>query len=171
MEVTKLFRVFLVLISFLFITQCGVPTKKVSHQKVLLDKNYMSPPKFKSTDAQYQFMRWGFNEMQYLDFRFWNLTGFNKQEKNQHKDAVYIALNNAEDFEIVSWYSTTREASGKIRVIFTHPINAGYCRDYQVQLQIKKRVRSKTLTACKTINSPSWSFHYYELPEDNKFFN
>ena len=46
-------------------------------------------------------MRWGFNEMQYLDFRFWNLTGFNQQEKNQHKDAVYIALNNAKILKLL----------------------------------------------------------------------
>jgi len=67
--------------------------------------------------------------------------------------------------------STSREASGKIRVIFTHPISSGYCRDYQVQLQIKKRIRSKTLTACKRVGSLDWGFHYYELPEDKKFFN
>lgn len=91
MEVTKLFRVFLVLISFLFITQCGVPTKKVGHQKVLLDKNYMPPPQFKNADALYQSTYLGFNDMQYLDFRIWNLTGFNQQEKKQHKDAVYFA--------------------------------------------------------------------------------
>ena len=131
----------------------------------------MLPPQFKSTEAQYQYMRWGYNEMQYLDFRFWNLTAFNKQEKTQHKDAVYFALNNAEDFKIVSWHSSSRKASGKIRVIFTHPINGGYCRDYQVQLKIKNRIRSKTLTACKFINSSDWGFHYYELPEDKKFFN
>ena len=171
MEVTKLFRVILALISFIFVAQCGVPTKKISHHKVLLEKDFMLPPQYKSTEAQYQFMRWGYNEMQYLDFRFWNLTGFNRKEKKQHKDAVYYALNNAEDFEIVSWYSTSREASGKIRVIFTHPISSGYCRDYQVQLQIKKRIRSKTLTACKRVGSLDWGFHYYELPEDKKFFN
>ena len=171
MEVTKLFRVFLVLISFLFITQCGVPTKKVNHQKVLLDKNYMPPPQFKNSDALYQSAYLGFNDMQYLDFRFWNLTGFNQEEKKQHKDAVYFALENAEDFEIVSWYGTKRDTSGKIRVIFSHPINAGYCRDYQVQLQINKKIRSKTLTACKFIGGVSWSFNYYANPEDKKFFN
>jgi surface antigen len=109
--------------------------------------------------------------MQYLDFRFWNLTGFNQEEKKQHKDAVYFALENAEDFEIVSWYGSKRDTSGKIRIIFSHPINAGYCRDYQVQLQINKKIRSKTLTACKYIGGASWSFNYYANPEDKKFFN
>ena len=127
--------------------------------------------KFKNQKGQNAYMLYSFNPRQFLDFRFWNLTGFSSREQKQHKDAVYFALDNAEDFEVVSWYSDKRNAGGKIRVVFTHPVNAGICRDYQVQLHIKKRVKSKTLTACKHIGSLGWSFRYWDDPGDEYYFN
>ena len=171
MEVMKLFQVILAVISFLLLNQCGVPAKKVDHKKIILNENYMPDPKFKNQKGQYTDVFYSFNPRQFLDFRFWNLTGFSSREQKQHKDAVYFALDNAEDFEVVSWYSDKRNAGGKIRVVFTHPVNAGICRDYQVQLHIKKRVRAKTLTACKHIGSLGWSFRYWDDPGDGYYFN
>ena len=171
MEVMRLFQVILAVISFLLLNQCGVPAKKVDHKKIILNENYMPDPKFKNQNGQYTDVFYSFNPRQFLDFRFWNLTGFSSREQKQHKDAVYFALDNAEDFEVVSWYSDKRNAGGKIRVVFTHPVNAGICRDYQVQLHIKKRVRAKTLTACKHIGSLGWSFRYWDDPGDEYYFN
>ena len=171
MEVMRLFQVILAVISFLLLNQCGVPAKKVDHKKIILNENYLPDPKFKNQEGQYAYMLYSFNARQFLDFRFWNLTGFSSREQKQHKDAVYFALDNAEDFEVVSWYSDKRKAGGKIRVVFTHPVNAGICRDYQVQLYIKKRVRAKTLTACKSIGSLGWSFRYWDDPGDVYYFN
>lgn len=171
MEDMKLFQVTLLIISLIFLSNCGVPPKQVNYNKNILNKDFMIEPSYKKTEGQFTDMLYGWNDRQFISFRFWNLTGFKSDEKKQHKDAVYYALNNAEDFEIISWYSKTRVASGKVRIIFTHPVNAGMCRDYQVQLQIKKNIKSKTLTACKMIGMQTWIFRYWDDPGDEIYFN
>jgi surface antigen len=105
-----------------------------------------------------------------MDFRFWSPPFFNSKEEKQHKSAVYMALNHVKDFEVVSWYSKSRGAGGKVRPIFTYAINSSTCRDIQVLLYIEKKARSKTFTACK-FSWGYWSFNYWDWPGAEKYLN
>ncbi len=165
----KLFRIILVLISLLLITNCGAPSQKVNINTVKKE-NKLPEPDHLTPEAQnfeaYEY----WNLKQFLNFRFYSPPFFTSKEANLHKSTVYTALNHMKDFEVISWYSKKRDAGGKVRPIFTYPESAGLCRDYQVLLYIGKKARSKTLTACKS-NWGYWSFNYWDWPGAEKLIN
>ena len=82
MEDMKLFRIILVLISLILITNCvGIPSQKID-SKLLKDENVLPKPVFLTPDAI--FMTAGYGERwdlrQYLNFRFWELSPFTNKE-------------------------------------------------------------------------------------------
>ena len=147
----KLFQIILVLISCLLISNCaGVSPQKVDINKIKKERK-LPEPNFLIPDAQYVTSGNGssWDLRHFMDFRFWSPPYFNSKETIQHKSAVHTALTHLKDFEIISWYSESRDAGGKVRSIFTYGINSSLCRDFQVLLYIKEKARSKTFTACK----------------------
>ena len=168
----KLFRIILVLSSLLILTNCvGVHPQKVDISKIKKERK-LPEPDFFIPDAQYitSGNGSGWNLRQFLDFRFFSPPFFNSKEAKQHKAAVYMAIKHIKDFEVVSWYSKSRDAGGKVRPIFTYLINSSTCRDFQVLLYIGKKARSKTLTACK-MDWGYWSFNYWDWPGAEKYLN
>lgn len=91
------------------------------------------------------------NKAQYLRF---SLTD---KEKNQHRSAVYHALNNTKNGEKVAWYSKDRKASGVVRVIHSYPQSGGYCRVYQSFIKLNGAERHTTNAACKEMGR-YWRF-------------
>ena len=168
----RLFRIILVLSSFILITNCvGVSPDKVDIKKIKKERK-LPKPNFLIPDAQYVTSGNGSNWdlRQFMDFRFWSPPYFNSKESRQHKSAVYTTLENMKDFEVVSWYSESRDAGGKIRPIFTYFINSSLCRDFQVLLYIKEKARSKTFTGCK-FNWGTFHFNYWDWPGAEKYIN
>ena len=167
----KLFRIILVLISFLLITNCvGAPSQKVNINTVKKE-NKLPEPDFLIPDASYMAATEGWDLRQFLSFRFLALSPyFTNKEANLHESTVYTALNHMKDFEVVSWYSQKRDAGGKVRPIFTYPEGTGLCRDFQVLLYIGKKARSKTLTGCKNYYG-YWGFNYWDWPGAEKYIN
>ena len=172
MEDMNLFQIILVLSSLLFLNNCvGVHPEKVDMSKVKKERK-LPDPDFLIPDAQYITSGNGssWNARHFMDFRFWSPPFFNSKEEKQHKAAVYMALNHVKNFEVVSWYSKSRDAGGKIRPFFTYALNSSTCRDFQVLLYIEKKARSKTFTACK-FNWGYWSFNYWDWPGAEKYIN
>jgi len=172
MEDMKLFRIILVLISCLLISNCvGVSPQKVDINKIKKERK-LPEPDFLIPDAQYVTSGngWSWDLRHFMDFRFWSPPYFNSKEARQHKAAVYTTLENMKDFEIVSWYSESRDAGGKIRPIFTYGRNSSLCRDFQVLLYIEQKARSKTFTACK-FNWGTFHFNYWDWPGAEKYIN
>ena len=168
----KLFRIILVLSSLLILTNCaGVHPQKIDISKIKKDRK-LPEPNFFIPDAQYKTTGQGssWNLRQFRDFRFWSPPFFNSKEQKQHKAAVYMALNHVKNLEVVSWYSKSRDAGGKIRPIFTYGINSSTCRDFQVLLYIEKKARSKTFTGCKFVWG-YWNFNYWDWPGAEKYIN
>ena len=168
----KLFQIILVLSSLLILTNCvGVHPQKVDISKIKKERK-LPEPNFFIPDAQYKTTGQGssWNLRQFMDFRFWSPPFFNSKEQKQHKSAVYMALNHIKDFKVVSWYSKSRDAGGKIRPIFTYVINSSTCRDFQVLLYIEKKARSKTFTGCKFVWG-YWNFNYWDWPGAEKYLN
>ena len=168
----KLFQIILVLSSLLILTNCvGVHPQKVDISKIKKERK-LPEPNFFIPDAQYKTTGQGsgWNLRQFMDFRFWSPPFFNSKEQKQHKAAVYMALNHVKNLEVVSWYSKSRDAGGKIRPIFTYGINSSTCRDFQVLLYIEKKARSKTFTGCKFVWG-YWNFNYWDWPGAEKYIN
>ena len=161
MEVMRLFQIILVLSSLIFLTNCvGVSPDRVDIKKIKKERK-LPKPNFLIPDAQYVTSGNGssWDLRQFMDFRFWSPPYFNSKEARQHKAAVYTTLENMKDFEVVSWYSKKRLASGKVRVIHSYPISGGYCRTYQAYIKLNGKERHMTNNACKYIGTASWSFY------------
>ena len=136
----KLFRVIIISISFLLLNNIGNAGSTMPRPELI-------------EDDRKSFTKYKFRYTQYMGF--W----LKKQEKNLHKSAVYFALDNARNGKIVSWYSKTRLVSGKVRVIHSYPISAGYCRTYQSYIRYKGKYDHITNNACKLIGSSLWFFY------------
>ena len=111
----KLFQIILVLSSFFILTNCvGVSPQKVDINKIKKERK-LPKPDFFIPDAQYITTGNGsaWNLRHFMDFRFWSPPFFNSKETKQHESAVYMALEHVKDFEVVSWYSKSRDAGGK----------------------------------------------------------
>ena len=168
----KLFQIILVLSSFFVLTNCvGVSPQKVDINKIKKERK-LPKPDFFIPDAQYVTSGNGYpwDLRHFMDFRFWSPPFFNSKETKQHESAVYMALEHVKDFEVVSWYSKSRDAGGKVRPLFTYGINSSTCRDFQVLLYIEKKARSKTFTACK-FSWGYWAFNYWDWPGAEKYIN
>ena len=173
MEVMRLFQIILVLSSLILLTNCvGVSPDKVDINKIKKERK-LPKPNFLIPDAQYvtsgNGTRWDLR--QFMDFRIWSQPYFNSKETMQHKSAVHTELTHLKDFEIISWYSESRDAGGKIRPIFTYGINSSLCRDFQALLYIEKKARSKTFTACKFAFGNGFHFNYWDWPGAEKYLN
>ena len=134
----KLFRVIIISISVLFGSGYAV--------------GEMPVPKWIEDDRK-SYVKYNFRYTQYLSLRL------SKDEKNQHKSAVYFMLNSIPNGEIVTWHSAKRLVTGKVRVIQSYPISSGYCRMYQTYIRYKSKHKQMTNNACKYIGSPTWFFY------------
>ena len=66
-------------------------------------------------DFKYSLPSFLWRTSQYMRFRL------KKQEKQQHKSAVFYMLQNVPNGKTVAWYSKERLANGKVRVVHSYP--------------------------------------------------
>ena len=137
------FRVIIALISLVLLQNCasnGVSTVKETQGTF---SNMPAPPMITENHMlSVPGMLW--NGIQYMRF------SLNKQEKMLHQSAVFHGLNNGKIGEITSWYSKTRLANGKVRVIHQYPTSRGWCRIYHAYIQLNGAKRHMTNKACRT---------------------
>jgi len=103
-------------------------------------------------DFKYTLPGFIWRSTQYMRFRL------KKDEKQQHKSAVFYMLENVPNGKTVAWYSKERLANGKVRVVHSYPTGSGICRIYQAYIKVKGKSKHMTNMACKKNWSPSWSF-------------
>ena len=147
----RLFKVITVLISLLLSSTALADSHKLKETQGHIGD--MPPPIWLGDDLKYSMPAFLFRRTQFLRFRL------NKEEKKMHESAVFFALTNTQNGQIVSWYSKKRLAGGKVRVIHSYPISGGYCRTYQAYIKLNGKERHMTNNACKYIGTPSWSFY------------
>ncbi len=103
-------------------------------------------------DFKYSLPAFLWTSSQYMRFRL------KKDEKQQHKSAVFYMLENVPNGKTVAWYSKKRLANGKVRVVHSYPTGSGICRIYQAYIKVNGKSKHMTNMACKKNWSPSWSF-------------
>ena len=145
----RLFKVIIVL-SSIFFGSAHAGNMPKEHQGIIGD---MPMPRLLGDDLKYSMPAYLWRKTQFMRFRL------NKTEKKLHESAVFFMLNEVPNGEIVRWYSKTRLANGKVRVIHSYQISGGYCRTYQAYIKLNGKERHMTNNACKYIGSPSWSFY------------
>ena len=147
----RLFKVITVLISLLLSSTALADSHKLKETQGHIGD--MPPPIWLGDDLKYSMPAFLFRRTQFLRFRL------NKEEKKMHESAVFFALTNTQNGQIVSWYSKKRLAGGKVRVIHSYPISGGYCRTYQAYIKVNGKERHMTNNACKYLGAPTWQFY------------
>ena len=152
----KLFHL-IALISLLFVANCSsfvgtLETKPVeTPSEGFITK--MPKPNFSSEGKGLTGDLW--NGIQYVGFVYL----LSKEDKLQHQATVKFVLENSPDMKTATWYSKKKKAMGKVRAVESFPTGAGYCRYYQVLIQVKKKARTAVYQACKKIWG-DWSYDY-----------
>ena len=147
----KLLKAIIILCSIIISNQSfAQSTKPLETDKSLIAN--MPTPIFLGDELEYSMPHYLWRSSQYMRFRL------TKKEKQKHESAVFFMLNNAGNGEVVSWYSDTRLATGKIRVIHSYPISGGYCRQYQAFIQVKNKSKHFTNNACR-YDTALWFFY------------
>jgi surface antigen len=154
MEDMKLLKVITVLSSLFLLTNCAATGVQTVHKSPTETEGAMANLPYPSMLGETEIwsapgMLW--NGVQYLRFNL------NREEKQQHQQAVYHTLNNAEIGAVTGWYSKKRLAGGKVRVVHQFPTSDGYCRIYQSYIQLNGAERHMTNKACKRLTNP-WVF-------------
>ena len=155
-EDMRLFRVIILLTSFLFLANCTA-TAGGSHTLSLKETegHFIDINKAPlNLDNEIIGVAPGFlwNASQFLRFNL------NKEEKLMHRSAVYHALNNTKNGEVTKWYGKDRNSAGVVRVIHSYPESRGYCRVYQSFIKLNGATRHMTNNACMHGGYNIWRF-------------
>ena len=153
----KLFHL-IVLISLLFVASCSslIGTLETKPLETPSEGFITEMPK---PDFSKEGLGWtgdSWNGIQYVGFLYL----LSKEDKQQHQATVKFVLKNLPDMKIATWYSKKKKAMGKVRAISSFPISGGYCRYYQVLIQVKKKAKTAVYQACKNDWIPGWSYDY-----------
>ena len=81
-----------------------------------------------------------------------------KQDQIKQMQAVFFALDNAEEGQVVSWVNGKNDTFGLVKVVSSYPHGSGYCRVIFTQISKKGKVRDFSETACKDVAYEGWQF-------------
>lgn len=99
------------------------------------------------------------NSLFFLYNLFRSATSFLPQEDSLiHEQAVYFALNNLKEEEVVEWFGQAKTTLGKVKIAVSWPHSGGYCRRVYSFIQKSQDKRGFQQTACWNTNSNSWTW-------------
>ena len=157
MEVMKLYHL-IVLISLLFVANCSSLTSTLETKPVETPSEgfitKMPKPDFSKRWIGQASDVW--TGLQYVGFAY----RLSKEDRLLHRATVQFVLDELPDMKISTWYSRKEKAMGKVRAVQSFPRSAGYCRYYQVLIQVKKKARTAVYQACKYMGSSHWIYDY-----------
>ena len=88
----------------------------------------------------------------------WFTTRLKPEDQALHSQAVYHALNNLENGELVEWFNDRTDAQGKARIVYTYPGNGDVCRRVHSWVRFGADSRSYEDTACFNASINNWNF-------------
>ena len=147
----KTYKFFLLIFISLFLTNCTT-TNHTKTDKKILD--------YESSGSVFNALSLGVPGAAILflavDINNYKKFNLNEKEIKMHTDAIFLALNNTKNGEIVSWYNSDRLSSGKARVVKTYYKNDRYCRIFQSYIKLNGAKKHNTKHVCKVDNI--WKF-------------
>jgi surface antigen len=88
----------------------------------------------------------------------WYSTRLDKTDSLYHSQAVYHALNNAENGQTVEWFNDYEGSHGKVLIAMTWPANGDICRRIHHYVSKDRTEKSWGETACMNNNTHQWVF-------------
>jgi hypothetical protein len=104
-----------------------------------VNKNIIVHSNHKHIDSTYM-MAWKiFEDMK------WNLPYHSTRLHNQ---SVVMAVKRAQNGQMVEWFDEKNGAMGYTKILITHPISGGYCRQAETKVQFNGNKRTWIYKAC-----------------------
>ena len=91
----------------------------------------------------------------FLKYKFFSLS---KEDKKKQQQAIFYALDNLSEGEIIRWHNDDSNSWGKIKIVSSYPHGSGYCRVIFSQISKKGKIRDFKETACKDVAYDGWLF-------------
>ena len=91
----------------------------------------------------------------FLKYKFFSLS---KEDKKKQQQAIFYALDNLSEGEIIRWHNNDSNSWGRIKVVSSYPHGSGYCRVIFSQISKKGKIRDFKETACKDVAYDGWLF-------------
>ena len=88
----------------------------------------------------------------------YNYYGLSADDKRKQQEAMFFALNNADNGEVVEWYNERGNTFGKVKPVQSYPQGSGYCRTVFSLISVKNKQRTFTETACVEGGHEGWRF-------------
>ena len=85
-------------------------------------------------------------------------TRLNKEDSALHTQAVYHALENLENGELVEWYNDRSDSQGKARIVYTWQGSGNICRRVFSWVKFGDNARNFEDTACYNVDTKTWRF-------------
>lgn len=91
------------------------------------------------------------------NFFSWKMHKLPAEDQLKQEQAVFFALNNSTEGEVVEWFGASDNSHGKVMIAMTYPQGGGYCRVVMSQINYKDKSRDFKETACRN-GDTRWQF-------------
>ena len=88
----------------------------------------------------------------------WYSTKLSKDDQLYHGQAVFHALNNADNGQVVEWFNDHAGSTGKVMIAMTWPASGSICRRLHHYVRRDNAEKTWAETACVNSNNHSWVF-------------
>jgi surface antigen len=88
----------------------------------------------------------------------WFSARLSKEDVAQHRGAVYTALNNLDNGEIIAWRNEPANTEGQVQIAYTWPAGGIICRRVYSYVRVKENAKAYQDTACLDSNQKTWTF-------------
>lgn len=85
-------------------------------------------------------------------------TKLSKEDMALHTQAVFHALENLENGELVEWYNDRSDSQGKARIVYTWQGSGNICRRVHSWVRFRENAKNFEDTACYNVDIKSWKF-------------
>ena len=116
-----------------------------------------------NSESTFRSVEKDFNNTNHWTHTIYNAIKYNKnmlkkEDQVKQMQAVFFALNNAPEGEVVKWYNDKIQTFGLVKIVSSYPHGSGYCRILFTQISKKGKIRDFTETACKDVAYNGWQF-------------
>jgi len=92
------------------------------------------------------------------NFISWKMHKLPTEDQLKQEQAVFFALNNSTEGDVVEWFGNENNSHGKVAIAMTYPQGGGYCRVILSQINYKDKTRDFKETACRNGPDNRWRF-------------
>jgi len=84
--------------------------------------------------------------------------GLSDHDRRKHQQAMYTALSNLDNGEVMRWYSDDSYNHGLVEIVMTQRLSGKLCRRVYAQVNTERRRQAQEHWACLDESTGMWEF-------------